>query len=190
MLALPSVTTINHLLAQNDWALPRLSRFSGKTVRFHIAPFSFSYAILPDGFITDVNNDTKVDACCVISPSLIPRLALRDEHAHAAILSDGDSALLSEIFYLSRTLRWDAAEDISQFAGDITAERIVQTTHLFKRHLLHSSNVILDSAAEYLSEEFPLLVKPRELDSFVRQVDVLRDDLACLELRIRNLNSL
>ncbi len=180
-----SVSALNHLLAQNSWAYARLMQFSGKTARFEIAPFSFAYTVLPDGSLADAN--AAADAVCVIAPSLLPRLALHDELAHADIQSSGDAALLSEIFYLSRNLRWDAAEDLSPVTGDIAAERIVQFVQ--NRTLGASALNLAQAAAEYFTEEQPLIAKPQQLNAFMQQVDTLRDDMARLEQRIGRLSN-
>lgn len=184
----PSAAALNHLLMQNGWALPRLAGFAGKTVRFDIAPFSFSYTISADGTLSGDDKVDNPDAHCVISPSLLPRLALHDELAHAQIQSEGDAALLTEIFFLSRNLRWDAAEDLSRVTGDIAAERIVQTVQDKQKQLLNSASSLAQSAAEYWTEERPLLAKPRQISSFMQQVDTLRDDLARLEQRVKRLS--
>jgi ubiquinone biosynthesis protein UbiJ len=178
-----SATALNHLLAQNNWAFERLSRFSGMTARFQIAPFSFSCTVLPDGSLTSADKTASADALCIIAPSLLPRLLLKDEQAHAQIQTSGDSALLSEIFYLSRNLVWDAAEDLSRVTGDIAAERIVQAVQ--NRHPGQSALNLAQATAEYLTEENPLLAKPQQINSFMLQVDTLRDDIARLEQRIR-----
>ncbi len=183
----PSVTALNHLLAQNSWALQRLARFAGKTARFDIAPFSFAYTILEDGSVRSADAATGADALCVIAPSLLPRLALHDEKAHAEIHTEGDAELLEEIFFLSRNLRWDAAEDLSGVTGDIVAERIVQAVHGAQQQLRDAAENLSLAAAEYLTEERPLLAKPQQVSAFMQQVDTLRDDVARLEQRIDRL---
>ncbi len=187
MIALLSASALNHLLAQNSWAFQRLSRFAGKTARFDIAPFSIAYTILPDGSVASADKAASADALCVIAPSLLPRLALHDELAHAEIQSTGDAALLSEIFFLSRNLRWDAAEDLSHVTGDIAAERIVQAVQ--GRQFGASALNLAQAAAEYWTEERPLIAKPQQISSFMQQVDTLRDDIARLEMRIKSLSS-
>jgi ubiquinone biosynthesis protein UbiJ len=178
-------SALNHLLAQNSWAYERLIRFSGKTVRFDIAPFSLSCTVMPDGSVS--TTDHTADAICVISPSLLPRLALNDALALADIKSSGDAALLAEIFYLSKYLRWDAAEDLSRITGDITAERIVQTV---QNQRIGTSLVNLAQAtAEYWTEEHPLIAKPEQINTFIQQVDTLKDDLARLKLRVMRLSN-
>lgn len=186
MLVQPSVAVLNHLLLQNNWALRRLARFAGKTARFDIAPFSFAYTILPDGTLCSATPESSADAVCVIAPSLLPRLALHDELAHADIQSTGDAALLAEIFFLSRNLHWDAAEDLSRVTGDIAAERIVQAVQ--SQQLGASAINLAHAAAEYWTEERPLLAKLQQISTFMQQVDTLRDDMARLEQRIKRLS--
>ena len=187
MFAHPSVTTLNHLLAQNSWALPRLARYAGKTVQFDIAPFSFACTILADGSLLCADESASADALCVIAPSLLPRLVLHDENAHVEIHSEGDAGLLTEIFFLSRNLRWDAAEDLSGITGDIAAERIVQTAHSTWQQLRDAVSNFSHAGAEYWTEERPLLAKPQQISAFMQQVDTLRDDAARLEQRIGRL---
>lgn len=187
MIARLSASALNHLLAQNSWSFERLARFSGKTARFDIAPLSFAYTILPDGTLASAEMSDSIDAVCIIAPSLLPRLALHDELAHTEIQSTGDAALLSEIFFLSRNLRWDAAEDLSHVTGDIAAERIVQTVN--GKQFFASAVNLAQAAAEYFTEEQPLIAKPQQINSFMQQVDTLRDDMARLEQRIKALSS-
>ncbi len=187
MFAQPTVTALNHLLAQNSWALPRLKKFAGKTARFNIAPFSFAYAILENGSLRSADAENSADAVCNIAPSLLPRLAVKDETARNEIHSEGDAALLTEIFYLSQNLRWDTAEDLSRFTGDIVAERIVQTAKNARQQLLDGAENLSHAAAEYWTEERPLIAKPQQISAFAQQVDTLRDDIARLEQRIKRL---
>src|SRR5574340_389088 len=127
MFARTSAAVLNHLLAQNEGASTRLARFAGRTARFDIAPFSFACTILADGTLRSADPGAAADAVCVIAPSLLPRLALHDEKAQADICAAGDAALLAEIFFLLRNLRWDAVKDLSLITGNPIAERIAQT---------------------------------------------------------------
>lgn len=188
MFAHPSAAALNHLLQQNGWALQRLARYAGRTARFDVAPFSFAFTILPDGTLLSAEADASADALCVLAPSLLPRLAMHDEQAHSEIRSSGDAALLAEIFFLSRNLRWDAAEDLSRFTGDIAAERIVQAAHAKGRQLSASATNLAQAAAEYLTEENPQIAKPQQINDFMQQVDTLLDDIARLEQRVKRLS--
>jgi len=70
--------------------------------------------------------------------------------------------------------------------GDIAAERIVQAVQ--SKPFGASAISLAQAAAEYWTEERPLLVKPEQISSFMLQVDTLRDDMARLEQRIRRLS--
>ncbi|MEQ1527319.1 MAG: hypothetical protein ABL911_11325 [Gallionella sp.] len=166
-----------------------MKNFSGKTARFNIAPFSFAYTILENGLLRNADAENSADAVCNIAPSLLPRLVGKDETAHNEIHSEGDAALLTEIFYLSQNLHWDVAEDLSKLTGDIAAERIVQTAKNTRQQLHDGAENLSQAAAEYWMEEHPLITKPRQLSTFTQQVDTLRDDIARLEQRIKRLVS-
>lgn len=189
MFAQPSAAALNHLLLQNSWATQRLVRHAGKTARFDIAPFSFAYTVLPDGTVGNADAGDSADAVCAIAPSLLPRLAMHDEQAHTAVRSEGDAALLAEIFFLSRNLRWDVADDLSHLVGDIAAERIVLGVQNTGRELRDAAVNLAQATAEYYTEENPLLAKPRQVAAFMQQVDTLRDDVARLEQRVKRLQS-
>ena len=189
MYSKPFTVALNHLLMQNTWAFERLARFSGKTVRFDIVPFTIACTILPDGTLRSAESAAVSDARCFISPSLLPRLALHDEKVHAEIRSEGDASLLAEIFFLSRNLRWDAAEDLSQVVGDIAAERFIQSLQSAHHQLRDSALNLSLAAAEYLTEERSLLTKPQLVSAFIQHVDTLRDDVARLEWRISQLST-
>jgi ubiquinone biosynthesis protein UbiJ len=185
--AQPSVKALNHLLTQNSWALLRLQKFAGKTARFHIAPFSFVYTVRESGLLDAADPEANADAVCDIAPSLLPRLALKDEAARNEIRSEGDAALLAEIFFLSQNLHWDAAEDLSKFAGDIAAERIVRTAKNTTQQLQDGAENFAEALVEYWTQEQPLIAQPPRIVAFTRQVDTLRDDLARLEQRVKRL---
>lgn len=187
MFAQPSAAALNHLLTQNSWALPRLARYAGETVRFDIAPFSFAYTICDGGLLRSADIAACADAVCVIAPSLLPRLALHDDKAYTEIHNEGDAALLTEIFFLSRNLQWNAAEDLSHIAGDIAAERIVQAVSNSQQQARAAVMNLSQAAAEYLTEERPLLAKPAQLSTLLLDIDTLRDDVARLEQRINRL---
>jgi ubiquinone biosynthesis protein UbiJ len=187
MFAQSAIAALNHLLVQNSWALPRLTRFAGKTVRFDVAPFSFSCSVSADGRVCTADAQAVADALCRIAPSLLPRLAIHDEQAYAEIYNEGDQALLAEIFFLSRNLRWDAAEDLSRITGDIAAERIVQGVQTVQQQLGGAVANIAHAAAEYWTEESPLVAKPEQLREFARQVDTLRDDISRLAQRVQRI---
>jgi ubiquinone biosynthesis protein UbiJ len=185
----PTEKALNHLLMQNSWAMRRLARFAGKTARFDIAPFSFAYTILADGSVLATDISTSADTSCIIAPSLLPRLALRDAAAYAEIRHEGDSALFAEIVALMRELRWDIAEDLSDVTGDIAAERITQAVQNTGQQLRDTATNLSQAAAEYWTEERPLVAKKQQVAEFKRQVELLREEIEKLAKRVERLSA-
>lgn len=187
MLGEPVIAALNHLLAQSGWALPRLAAFSGRTVRFNLPPFSLVCTIADDGLLRSAAPDAVANAVCTVSPTLLPLLALNEQSALERVTHTGDEELVSEILYLARNLRWDAAEDLSRFTGDIAAERIVRAAAGVHRHARDSALNFLQALTEYWTEERPLIAKPVDLQEFGEQVGALDHGVHELEQRVRRL---
>ncbi|HKB58840.1 MAG TPA: hypothetical protein VKC56_02230 [Gallionellaceae bacterium] len=188
MLGEPVIAALNHLLAQSGWALPRLAAFSGRSVRFNLPPFSLLCTIAEDGLLRSAAPDAVEDASCTVSPTLLPQLAVNERSALERVTHTGDEEVVSEILFLARNLRWDAAEDLSRFTGDIAAERIVRAAAGAHRHARDSVLNFLQALAEYWTEERPLVAKKADLGEFGEQVDALDHAVDELEQRVRRLN--
>lgn len=188
MMAEAAVALLNHLLAQSGWALQRLAPFSGRVVRFNLFPFSFQCTIQADGSLRASAPDAAEHASFTLLPSQVPLLALHDESVLDRIPHAGDEQLVSEVFLLARTLRWDAAEDLSRFTGDIAAERIVGLAQGMGQRVHASALNFLQALAEYWTEERPLIAKPVPLRDFARQVAALQERLDHVEARMRKLS--
>lgn len=188
MMGEAAVAILNHLLAQSGWALQRLAPYSGMSLRFNLFPFSFACTIQADGSLLAAAPGTAESASFTILPSLLPLLALRDEGALERVEHAGDEGLANEVFFLARTLRWDAAEDISRLTGDIAAERMVQVANGVHRQVHDTALNFLQALTEYWTEERPLIAKPAPLQAFARQVGELQDALDRLEQRIVKLS--
>lgn len=168
--------------------MQRLVRFAGKTAHFDVAPFSFAFTIQNDGMLREAAANAGADASCTIPLSLLPRLALQDAAAFDLIERSGEAALIEEMFFLARNLRWDAAEDLSRFTGDIAAERIVHFAAGLRRQVRDTALNLSQALAEYWTEERPLLAKPQHIETFARDVNALRDEVKKLEQRIAALS--
>lgn len=188
MLRQPAISMLNHLLAQSGWALPRLARLAGKTVRLNLPLFTLVCTIQDDGSLLAATPDTSSDAVCTIPAALLPRLALLDESALEQVERFGDAALTEEIFFLARNLRWDVAEDLSRVTGDIAAERIVEFAGNAQRQVRQNALNLSHALAEYWTEERPLIATRRQIESFAQGAAKLQSAIASLEQRINRLS--
>jgi ubiquinone biosynthesis protein UbiJ len=184
VLSQPAIATLNHLLAQSGWALQRLALFNGRTAQFNCAPFSLICTIQQDGSLREAGAEAAADAIIDIPPTAIPRLAMNDDAVLGQIESSGDADFLKEIFFLARSIRWDAAEDLSRITGDIAAERITQFAKVKKQQVQQGILNLAQALTEYWTEEKPLLASAQRLVQFNQEVNQLRDEVAQLESRL------
>lgn len=178
---------LNHLLRANDWAREALKPHAGKVVRFLCPPFDTRLAVLDSGEVAPAPAGATPDLILTLSPGLMMRIAARDETAWRDIGIDGDTAFATTISHLWRHLRWDAEADLSRVFGDIAAHRMAESGRALQRWAQMSGENLARSAAEYWTEEQPLIAARTDIARFNADVDQLRDDVARLEKRIARL---
>jgi len=179
---------LNHLLAQQPWAVERLKAFAGQCVEFRCPPFpNLRLAILDTGFLGEAHADAASALVVKLEPAALPLVLARDESALKEVEIEGSAELASTVQYLSRHLVWDMEEDLSRFFGDIVAHRLVSGGKAFAAWQRDAATRLAENLVEYWTEEQPLLARPADVGKFCRDVDTLRDDAARLEKRIERL---
>lgn len=187
LLPRPATRAVNHMLRSAPLALERLRRHAGRTVAFHVGPLTFAFTVQTTGEVTAALPQAARDLEVRISPFLLPRLAAREEAALREIEMQGDMELAQEVSFLARHLDWDAEEDLSRWFGDIAAHRIAATARAAARWGREAALRTAQGAAEYWTEESPLVASRVKVADFVREVGELRDRAERLEKRIERL---
>jgi ubiquinone biosynthesis protein UbiJ len=177
----------NHVLRATPVALERLRRHAGRTVGFALGPADVAFTIQTTGELLPALNGAAHDLDVRISPFLLPRLALGEDAAFRDIEMRGDMELAQEISFLMRNLRWDAEEDLAQVVGDIAAHRIANGARAIGRAAREAGLRSAQAAAEYWTEESPLIASRVKVQAFVDEVARLTDDLERLDKRIERL---
>ena len=183
----PTATAINHILAAAPIAKERLAKFAGKTAEFHVGPITVALTVQTTGEVTRAVPQAQRDLEVKMSPFLLPRLAANDEAAMREVEMKGDSELAQEIAFLAKHLRWDVEEDLSKVVGDIAAHRLVGGAKAAAAYGRDTADRLAAGAAEYWSEEDPLIASRVKVEMFGEGVDHLRDAIARLEKRIDRL---
>ena len=93
MIALPVVGFINHLLARERWASDRLAPFSGRCVRFRMAPLPDLVVEIHESGKVETGAGESVDLTLTIPPLAMPRILAQDEAALREVRVEGDAAL-------------------------------------------------------------------------------------------------
>jgi ubiquinone biosynthesis accessory factor UbiJ len=180
----PATSALNHVLRSAPLAMERLRKHAGRTAEFHVGPATIAFTVQTTGEVTTALPAAARDLIVRISPFLLPRLAARDEQALREIEMQGDMELAQEVSFLARHLTWDVEEDLSKVVGDIAAHRLVSGARAFNRWGRDAALRTAQGAAEYWTEESPLIASRVKVEAFVRDVSDLRDAIERLEKRI------
>ena len=180
----PAERAVNHVLRSRPLALERLRPHAGRTVDFRVGPLAFALTVQSTGEVVAAVPGASRDLVVRISPFLAPRLAAGEEAAFREIEMQGDAELAQEVSFLARNLGWDFEEDLSRVVGDIAAHRIAATVRGIARWSREAALRTAQGAAEYWTEESPLITSRVKVESFSREVSELRDAIDRLEKRV------
>jgi ubiquinone biosynthesis protein UbiJ len=183
----PVTAALNHVLRSTPVAMERLRPYAGRTAAFHVGPLTFAFTVQTTGEVTAALPEVTRDLEVRLSPFLLPRLALHEEAAYREVEMQGDAELAQEVSFLARHLRWDAEEDLSRAVGDVAAHRLFEGAGAAARWAGEAVKRSASGAAEYWTEEQPLIASRVKVEAFVREVSELRDALERLDKRIANL---
>jgi ubiquinone biosynthesis protein UbiJ len=183
----PVTAALNHILRATPVAMERLRPYAGRTAAFHVGPLTFAWTVQTPGEVTAAIPETARDLEVRVSPFLLPRLAIHDETAYREVEMKGDAEFAQEVSFLARYLKWDAEEDLSKVVGDIAARRAVGGAQASASWAADAAKRTAASAAEYWTEEQPLIASRVKVETYVRDVSELRDAVERLEKRIDHL---
>lgn len=183
----PAAAAVNHVLRSAPLALERLRKHAGRTAEFHLGPMRFALTVQTTGEVTPALPAAARDLHVRVSPFLVPRLALGEDAAFREIAMEGDMEFAQEISFLARNLTWDVEEDLSRVVGDIAAHRIAGAGRAVSRWSRDAALRTAQGAAEYWTEEAPLIASRVKVEGFVGEVAELCDAVERLEKRIERL---
>lgn len=187
MLAQAVQAPINHVLRGESWALRRLQAHAGRTARIEVFPFALTFTVTDSGEVVASAPNVEADATFRLSPPLALRILARDESALREVAVSGDADFAQTVEFVVRNARWDAEEDLSRVFGDVAAHRIVDAGRGLVRLQAQAMQSIARNLSDYLVEERAVIVRRREIDAFVQDVDTLRDDAERLAQRVARL---
>jgi ubiquinone biosynthesis protein UbiJ len=180
----PAERALNHILRSAPLALERLRKHAGRTVAFHVGPVPLAFTVQTTGEVVAAMPEAARDLTVRISPFLLPRLAAHEEGAFREVEMQGDAELAQEISFLARHLTWDVEEDLSRVVGDIAAHRLVGGARALRGFGREAVLRTAQGAAEYWTEESPLIASRVKVEGFIRDVAELRDAVERLGKRI------
>ncbi|AXA94870.1 SCP2 domain-containing protein [Massilia sp. YMA4] len=174
---MPAAATINHLLAQEDWARAELKQYAGKVARIDASPAELRLMVAADGMVQAASSDVVPAVTIRLKLSDLPLIAQNRERAFSYVQIEGDAEFANAISRLSQLLRWEAEHDLEKLVGPIAAVRLVSGAKSALASLQTGQRKLTENVAEYFLEEQPLLVRPAVTEEFAAGVTRLRDDV-------------
>jgi ubiquinone biosynthesis protein UbiJ len=181
--ALPAA--LNHILAREPWARQQLVEHAGKTLRLTLAPFALSLTLDTEGLVRLAESDAVPNVSIELPPGSLGAIFVQGPNsALRQVKLEGDAEFAQAVSLVAQNVRWEFEEDLSRVVGDIAARRLTRTAQEAARQVRLGAARAGENLAEYLLEEDPQLVRPRQVRALADAVRTLRDDLARLEKRI------
>ncbi len=180
--------SLNHLLRQSPGAAEALARHAGASVRFDLMLKQFDFRIADDGCLSEAVVDIP-GAVIRPTPALVARLPFFGRDALRDADYSGDPALLATLDRVFRQLDWDVEADLAPLVGDIAAHRLNTIGRQALAGIARTVTALGHNASEYLVEEVELMARDVDVTRFNRAVDVLADDAARLDARLRQLEA-
>lgn len=147
------------------------------------------YVIVGPGEIYLTNEYSSApDATATGSLLSLARLAGPDGDAairDGSVEITGDSELALEFQALLRYGRPDLEEELSGVVGDVIAHSIGEFARNTSRWGQEARSTVRQNVSEYLQEESRAVPSRYETESFRQEVELLRDDVARFEARLK-----
>ena len=183
----PITAAVNHLLAQEPWALRTLAAHAGKIACIDGGALILKWQVTVDGLLQAPPAGIAPNVTIRLKLSDLPLMAQNPDRAFSYVNIEGDADLANAISQVALGLRWDAERDLSKLIGDIAAVRLVEGAKATMSALQSTHKKMAENLAEYFLEEKPLLIRPHVVADFTHAVTTLRDDLARLTKRIERI---
>ena len=186
--------TFDAALDGNDEAQALCARLDGKTIAIEFSEFgsgtnSAPLFLRPRRGGIDILNAWQGGADVTLRGSipalLFSRFKKEGSGMPKGVNVAGDAETGQKFQRLIDTLDIDWEEKLSQFIGDSAAHQVGSLLRGFRDFTRQSAERFGDNLREYLQEETEDLPRRREVNAFLDDVDVLREDVDRLEARLQ-----
>jgi ubiquinone biosynthesis protein UbiJ len=179
-------TLLNQALRWEPASLQTLNKLSGKIIR--VESSGIDITLFPDnqGIIVLSDYDGETDVRISGGPFSLYALILQGEN-NPNVTINGNMSLAQELLQFLRELNIDWEEQLAQRLGDIPAHKLATLFRQCQNDTSERLDSLQHNISEYLQEEARHLPTRAEMETFLKAVDSLRDDLERLEQRVQRL---
>lgn len=183
---------LNRALALDPDTRAQLGRLDGRALRVAFTHTPIALRLQVSGDTLQVGPADAGDSALRVaaSPGSLLALVLRrgdDAPALGKMEIAGDAELARRLEKLASGYRPDVEAVFARVFGDVIGVQLAQAFSAALRHLRERGEALLRDGAEYLREESRDLVAPGEMETFLDEVDLLRERGERLEARLSRL---
>ena len=185
---------INRYIALDPEAQAQIARLYGRVIAFELVGIGQTLYLIPGPSRLQVLAAYEGETDCTLcgTPFALARMgdprASSDQLFAGEVAISGDTELAHRFGKIMSAIDIDWEEQLSRYSGDIIAHEvgnlIRSTTHWGRRSL----QTLGRDLQEYLQEELRLLPVKPEIETFLCDVDRLRDDAERLQARVERLH--
>ena len=186
---------INHVLALDATAKPRLARLSGKVLAVRAHSPAFELYVLPsaDGLTLASQWQGEVSCTMIASTQDLLRLAKSPEKTHvlhgSEFVIEGDTTTLLDLATIVQSLELDFDFALSQWLGPVATHLVGSTVRRGIGWGTSSVASIAQTLSDYVAEESRMLVGNAEAQYRFQEIDDLKLSLERLEARVARLTT-
>lgn len=180
---------LNGLLRREPWAAERLSRHSGKSIRFTVGRLQAAYTIEATGLLRACDPAVVPDVSLAIASQHLAELPAILRSRDVSAITDklhvqGDAALATVVSELARDLRWDIEDALAVKFGDVIGPGLLKGGRVAAEAAQEALRRGAANVAEFLSEESRMMATRHGMQEFkLGNAELLRR-LGELEQRI------
>jgi ubiquinone biosynthesis protein UbiJ len=186
--------TLNRYLGLDPDAMARLGPLTGKVIDVELRGMGITLHMAPHGGGIQLLHDYAAEADAVISgtPLSLARVGLGRERRllfAGEVEIRGDVTVGQRFEAVLRDIDIDWEEQLSRLVGDVAAHQVGNLVRDGLSWGAKTLETLGRDISEYLQEESRHLPQRDEVDRFLAAVDVLRNDVERLDVRVKRLQS-
>ncbi len=186
-------TAINQVLQLDPDTVEQLQQIQGKVIAIELQGLNVTLYLIPrdEGLNVFGHFEGEPDTVLRGTPIAMAKMGLAKNAGDVLFEGDveisGDVELGQQFREILDGLDIDWEEHLSHLTGDIVAHKMGNLVRGVLGWSKQTADILGQDAAEYLQEESRELPNRREVDGFLKNIDILRSDVDRMEMRVSRL---
>ena len=189
-------TAVNQFIELDQNAKRRFQALAGKVLAVEFTDLPLRLYFIPTGADMQIYSqydgvvDTRLRGSSIQLLSMGASARPGEKLFKREVQIDGDTELGQRFQEILRNLDIDWEERLSLFVGDVAAHKLGNAARSLFQWGRQTVGSLQENISEYFQYESNSVPARFEVDNFIRDVDVLRDDVERLNARVQRLNSM